>query len=381
MSEQETVKVYEELRKKYPGLSDEAIADIMQTGAEHGLITKVETEVAGEKSESDESFDFLKTLAKGDADLDQIMRFMMIDSWIKERFGSNKALPKEVQDLIEKAKQGKAAPSDLDSLIDRMMKYEMIESFMEGRRARKQPSNGADVEKAIREMGEKMTEALRTHKLEDEKARAEERVQTLQTEKEEAEKKLTQRIKDEEEEKRLQARVPLLMGQLVRAYDERLKEIQKRLQNVTPDERKGLVFDLGEMISNELGNEFKERIVEGIKDAFGGGATPPITVDSTGKAQVDWYKLGERGLKTLEKFIERLPMQAPGRREVKELPKLPPATPATSAPVATSATSPAAAPAPATTPAPEKPIIDTAKEKSTETKHESAVASDSGEKS
>jgi len=366
MSDEETATVYEELKKKYPGMTTEALADIMRTGAEKGLI-----QVGQEQAEKtgEPQFDIIKALKDKDMDLDSIMRFMIVDQWMRERF-KGKEIPKELQDIIEKAKQGdKGAVGDLDALMDRMMKYEMIESFMDGRRGRKQqPTNGVDVEKVIREVGDKMAEALKTHKLEDEKTRAEERAKLLETQKNEAEKKLAEHVKTEQEEQKFQERLQASVDPLKKEYDRRIAEITSRLQNVPAEERKGLVFDLGEMISEELGKDIKERIVEGLKDAFGGGGSPPV--DS--KGNVDWYKLGERGLKTLEKFIEKLPTQAPAKREVKELPKLPPRTSIeATAPAETASTS-------------EKSII---KEKPKETvksetsTNESAVASESGEKS
>lgn len=329
MSEDETTKVFDALKKKYPGLSDEDITDIMQTGAESGMIQPAARAAAVTTEPSEPEFEITKALKDG-ADLGEIMRFMIVDNWVKERFGKGKEIPPELRELLEKAKSGKGGGSDLDALLDRMMKYEMMESFMEGRKGRKQPQTDAnvDVVKAIQDMGEKMTHALELHKAEDETKRAEERLNQAEKKAADAERKLRERDEAEAEEQWFQKRVKDKVDPLETKFNELLKIVQDRLKNVEPEKRKDLVLDLGQMITEELGDDIKNRVLEGVKAAFGEKEPPVITTDAAGKPTIDWYKLGERGLKTIEKFIERLPTQPPPRSQIKEmakpLPKLPP---------------------------------------------------------
>ena len=330
MVEEETALILEELKKKYPNMTDEQLLDIVQTGAEKGLVTLPQP-IEEKPPTAEPGLDIVKALKSG-ADLDEIMRFMVIDNWVRERFGKGKDVPPELKEMLENVKAGKKeAASDLDAFIDRMMKYELIESFMEGRKARSQPPQPqptVDVEKAIREIGDKMAEALRTHKLEDEKARAEERAELHKKRAEEAEAKLIEHIKTEEEEKKLEAKLKEKITPIQEQFDKKVSTIAEILKGVEPEKRKGLILDLGEMISEEVGDEIKARVVDGLKSAFSEKEGVPVTTTPEGKLQVDWYKLGERGLKTLEKFIEKLPTQAPPRGTVKEMPRLP--TPPTS---------------------------------------------------
>jgi hypothetical protein len=329
MSSEEAARaVFDELKKKYPTLSDEAIQDIMQTGANRGLITVTPEPAAETATPEEESGDFeiLKILKSGDADLDQVMRFMVIDNYIKERFGKGKELPPEVKEALEKLKSSKSPESDFDRFMDKMLKWEATMSFMD-RLGGKKRNGEEDLGKEIRDMGEKMANALREHKLEDEKARAEEREAAAKKKIDELENQIETRRRTEEDEKRLEAKVKERTAPLEEKYKELMAEIGDKLRNVNPEERKGMLLDLGEMISDELGDEIKDRIIDGIKSSFGGGEkdSSSVVLDDQGKARYDLFKLGERGLKTLEKLIERMPTGAPPRREVKEMtsPRLP----------------------------------------------------------
>jgi hypothetical protein len=327
MSSEEAARaVFDELKKKYPGLSDEAIQDIMQTGANKGLITVTPesgSEAATPPEEDSPEFAILKILKGGDADLDQVMRFMLVDQWARERFGKGKEIPADLKELLEKLKTGKAGANDLDATMAFIMKWRMYESMIEPKK-----HNGEDLTKEIRDMSEKMTNALREHKLEDERARAEERATAEKKRADELEEKIASRQRTEEDERRLEEKVRERTAPLEDKYNTLIKEIGDKLKNMNPDERKGAMLDLGQMITEEIGEEIKDRIVESVKNSFGGGEkeTSAVTVDEQGKARYDLYKLGERGLKTLEKFIDKLPTVAPARREVKEMPqpKLPP---------------------------------------------------------
>jgi hypothetical protein len=335
MSEEETKRVYEGLRKKYPGMSDEQLADIMRTGAEHGLIEVTSAPASSKSAEEEEGgpeFDVLKALKGGGADLDEIIRFMIIDNWLKERFGKGK-VPPEIQELIDKAKSAKKDGGDLDGIMDKTMKYEMIQSFIDSRKAKNQPppQPTVDVEKAIRDVGAQMAEALKTHKLEDEKEKANERADQERKRADDAEKRLHDHERTQEEDRRLETRVRERTAPIEAKYDALIKEIGNRLKNVPADERSGLMLDLGQVITEEVGETIKKRVIDGVQKAFTGEEPSAVTAGADGSPQINWYKLGERGLRTLEKFIEKMPTHPPERREVKTIPHLPP-TPGTPGP-------------------------------------------------
>ncbi len=327
------------LKEKY-NLSDEALDDILVSGAEGGpaepaparqepmpVVQSPSMPSMMPGAESESGVDLMQALKGGD--LDDLMKFMVIDNWVKERFGKGK-VPPEVQAILDDMKSGKKKEgSSLDSLIETMMKYEVIQSFMDSRKARGQPQQQpqqqqptVDVERAIREIGDKMTEALRTHKLEDEKERAEERAKQKEAETAAIKQELIDRDKAEADEKRLKARVEETVEPLQRELNDRMKIINERLQNVPKEERKQYMLDLNEVITETVGDELKGRIVTSIQDAFTKEEAPPVTQNADGKLQVDFYRLGERALKTIDNFINKLPQQAPPRREVQKLPPL-----------------------------------------------------------
>ncbi len=358
------------LKTKY-NLDDAAIAEIATAGLEAGVTATsppgkargVPLEEPEAESEEDvfqldldgSGFDLKKALRSG-TDLDEIMRFMVIDNYIKERFGKDKPIPPEIKALLRQARTGKKEAGDLDALMDKMMKYEMIQSFIESRKARNQPQQQpqqpvVDIEKsvtnAIKEVGDKMAEALRTHKLEDERDRAEERARQAQQKAAEAEQKLKDKEQQEAEEKKLAARVQASVEPLEKELRERIQVIQARLQNVTPEERKKYMLDLNELVTETVGEELKDRIVTSIQSAFSKEESPPITTTVDGKPQIDWFKLGERALRTLDNFINKLPTQPPPKKEVKKLPQL----------QTEPATEPQAAPKPAAPAQKEKALI------------------------
>lgn len=95
-----------------------------------------------------------------------------------------------------------------------------------------------------------------------------------------------------------------------------------------PEKAKEVMIDLNEEVATALGDEIKKAIVESVHERLSGGkeeGTPPVTITSDGKVQMDWYNLGQRILKTVDKFIEKLPVAAPGKVAVKEMP--PPSKP------------------------------------------------------
>ena len=317
MSEDETRKVFEELKKKYPSLSDEAIADIMKTGADRGIIQVAEPE-SGPHSETDEPvFNVLEALKKGDLSIGEAILF---DSYLERKTG--KSSKDEIMALLKEGKAGKDGGTDLRAIMSEQMQYDLLEEMIEARRerarAKTQPllqgTGPVDMAKLIQEMGDKMTDALRTHKLEDEKERAEERARAAQKRADEAEAKLELQRKSQEDDQKLEKRVKETVSPLEAKYEKLLKEIGDRLKNVNPEERRGLMLNLEDMINEELGEEIKGRIVEGIKGAFGEKDSSPVTTDASGKAQLDWYKFGERILKTVEKFADKLPTRAASKK-------------------------------------------------------------------
>jgi len=336
MSDEATQKVFEALKKKYPNLTDEAIKDIMETGANEGIIT-VEPAPGTQETKSGEEapeFDVIKLLREGKGgDLSDVMQLMIVDEWMRQRFGKGKEreIPPEIKELLEKYRSGQKE-SDLDKLMDRMMKYEMMMSFMEGRKGRAQPQQAAeDTLKGLRAdinaMGDKMLDALRTHKLEDEKQKETERAEAERKRADELEKRIRERERTEEDDRRLDERVREKTAPLEEKYNSLIKEIGKRIKEVPEEERDRLKLDLGSMITEELGETIKDRVSESIKQIFTPREESAVTVAPDGKPQMDLYKLGERGLKLLERFIDRIPTQAPGRKEVREIqkpPQLPP---------------------------------------------------------
>jgi len=347
MTEEGGNKALEELKAKYPNIPEAQLLDIIQEGVEKGVVS-VEPAASPEThaKEEEPEFDILKLLSKGETDLNQILTAMYIENLMKERFGKGKEMPAEIKELLEKAKTKEG--SSMDKLLETIMKYDFMESIMDSRRAKKQPQqpqSAVDVEKTIREIGDKMTEALRTHKLEDEKARAQEISDLHKQRADAAEKKLADRAQLEEDEQRLSQRVRDQVSPLRAEVDRLMKIIGERLQNVEPEKRKDLVLDLGQMISEELGEEIRDRVIGSVKSAFGDKEDLSATISPDGKVAVDWFKLGERGLKTLERFIDKLPLSAPAKRDVKpmtlpektpekrkEEPKPPPETPVPSTP-------------------------------------------------
>lgn len=322
MSEDETALILEDLKKKYPTLTDEQLLDIMETGAEKGLVTLPQP--AEEKPPTElapPGFDIVKALKGGEMSIGEAI---VLDGYLERKTG--KSVRDEIIPLLKETKGGKDAGSDLDKILSDQMKYDLLESFIEARRdrahAKTQPqtTKEVDIEKAIREIGDKMAEALKTHKLEDEKTRAEERAKLHERRAEEAEAKLTERIKAEEEEKKLEAKLREKISPIQQEVDKRISIIAASLKDVEPDRRKGLILDLGEIINTEVGDEIKSRVVDGLKNAFGEKESLPVMTTPEGKLQVDWYKLGEKGLKILDKFIEKLPVQAPQKVPVKEMP-------------------------------------------------------------
>jgi len=370
MSEDETALILEDLKKKYPNLTDEQLLDIMETGAQKGLVTLPQPTEEKPSTELAPGLDIVKALKGGEISIGEAI---VLDGYLERKTG--KSVRDEIIALQRETKGGKEAGTDLDKILSDQMKYDLLESFIEARRERvraktqPQTTKEVDIEKAIREIGDKMAEALKTHKLEDEKTRAEERAELHKKRAEEAEAKLTEHIKTEEEEKKLEAKVKEKISPIQEEVDKRISTIAKVLKDVEPDKRKGMILDLGEMINEEVGDEIKNRVVEGLKNAFGEKESLPVTTTPEGKLQVDWYKLGERALKTLDKFIEKLPVQAPPKVPVKEMPppKLPPpqptpptpttpAPPPPSAPPPTPETPPPAEAKPEPKPEPEKPL-------------------------
>jgi hypothetical protein len=364
MSDEQTARVFEELRKKYPGLTNEQLADIMKTGADNGLIEVASPEATSpsaisEPGEGTPEFEFLKYLKGGDADLDQVMRFMVIDNWIKERFGKGKELPPEVKEMLEKARSGKGT-SDLDAFMERMMKWQMYQTFAESFGKPKAQQQPVDFEKLIREQGEQMRNALHEHKLEDEKARAEQSATAEKKRADDLAAKIEEHERTEEDNRRLEEEVRVRTKPFEEKYNALLKDIGDKLKGKSPEEQKGMLLDLGQMISEELGDEIKERITDSIKSAFSGDKeTSAVQVTPDGKPAYDLYKLGERGLKTLEKFIEKIPTQPPPKKEVKEMPKLPPREQpkSTPSPPPTPPPTPTSAETATKTEPPTKPII------------------------
>ena len=364
----------EDLKRRF-NLNDQQLDEILKTGVEAELVQVAPTQKADlppleglPEGITAEGVDILKAL-KGEADLDQIMRFMIIDNWVKERFGK-KLDDATMQRMLEAIKG-----TDTDKMMDRMMKYSILESFMEGRKTRGQPPQPTvDVEKAIRDIGDKMAEALKLHKLEEEKTKAEEHAELYRKEAKEAEAKLAEHIKTEEEEKKLEAKVKAEITPIQEQIDKRISDITKVLKEVPPEERNKHILDLSEAISEAVTEEVKDRIVSSIRETFAEKEPPPISTTPEGKIQVDWYKLGERALKTLDKFIEKLPTQAPPKMPVKEMPPPPPTEtpPTTETP-----------PPPPTLPQPETIIPETTKEQTEEaekTENEQTNATQSSEK-
>jgi len=168
-------------------------------------------------------------------------------------------------------------------------------------------------------------------------------------------KQIASRLVKEEEDKRLkdavEAAVKPVAGELEKAKEEiatlreqqgakpekgelettketlkTLKEIDDLRGKPTPPEKsKDVMIDLNEEIANALGEEIKNTIMNAVKEKLTGEGAPAVTTTPEGTVQVNWYNLGQRALKTIEKFIEKLPVAAPPKGAVKEMapPQLP----------------------------------------------------------
>jgi len=127
-----------------------------------------------------------------------------------------------------------------------------------------------------------------------------------------------------------------------------------------PEKAKEVMIDLNEEVANALGEELKKAIVESVRERLSGAeGEAPLSATPEGKIQVNWYNLGTRALKTIEKFIEKLPVTAPPKKPVTEMPppsKPPqlPTPPAAPPPVAPP-TPPPASPTPTPPPTTEHP--------------------------
>lgn len=114
-----------------------------------------------------------------------------------------------------------------------------------------------------------------------------------------------------------------------------LKELDElRGKPMMPEKAKEVMIDLNEEVAVALGDEIKKAVVDAVHEKLSGEkgeGAPPVTTTAEGKVQIDWYNLGNRVLKTIDKFIEKLPVTAPPKKEVKEMPpakppQLPPIT-------------------------------------------------------
>jgi len=134
-----------------------------------------------------------------------------------------------------------------------------------------------------------------------------------------------------------------------------------------PEKSKEVMIDLNEEIATALGDELKKAVVDAVHEKISGEkeeGAPPVTTTAEGKVQIDWYNLGQRILKTVDKFIEKLPVAAPPKMPVKEMPppskppQLPtppptaPVTPPPAPPTSTAPITPTPQPTPPTAPAP-----------------------------
>lgn len=332
-------EVRERLKDQY-NLSDEAIDDILKSGAEGGLINLAQPQgpptaktAAPHSVESLESpllaspkggagdpgAELLRALKEG-GDLDEVMRFMIIDNWVQERFGKGK-IPADVQAALDELKSAKKPTEDsIDKLISQILKYDLLFSIMDRRNARNQPpqqqTQAIDIQKAINDLGEKMTNALKEHKAEDERRRLEERAKKAEEETAAMKKQIDDKKKQEEEDQRVKDRVQAAVEPLEKEFQERVKIINERLQNVPKEERSKYLLDLNDILTSTVGEEIKGRIITSIQGAF----APPEEPTVTPSGQVNWFKLGEKGLKVLDNFIQKIPTRPPEKKAVKQMP-------------------------------------------------------------
>jgi len=327
MSEDETAVILEELKKKYPNLTEEQLLDIYETGMRKAMESQGETtEERPPAPELAPGFDLVKALKGGEISIGEAI---VLDGYLERKTG--KSVRDEIIALQRETKGGKESGTDLDRILSEQMKYDLLESFMEARRERAraktqpQTTKEVDIEKVIREIGDKMAEALKTHKLEDEKARMEEKANFYEAKATETEKKLTEHLKDEEEERKIQKKV---FEPISKQVEEKIREVKKELFERLPEkDRKDFISSVIDEVEADLKTEIKTTITNRLLGKEEDEEAGKVATTSTGT--VDWgqeaVKFGNRVIRILDNMAKRFPPPGykPEKKEMKEMPSIP----------------------------------------------------------